>query len=67
LIEALAGGGYDLATGSRLLKPSLTTRGLKREILQGSSGLVAVAPYPSAPFKDRRSRAVSGGEHSRER
>jgi glycosyltransferase involved in cell wall biosynthesis len=43
LIEALAGGGYDLATGSRLLKPSLTTRGLKREILsRGYNRLVRV-------------------------
>ena len=32
LIESLMGGGFDLATGSRLLKPSLTTRGMKREI-----------------------------------
>lgn len=33
LIEALLGGGYDIAVGSRRLKPSLTTRGLKREII----------------------------------
>ncbi len=33
LIEALLAGGYDLAVGSRRLKPSLTTRGLKREII----------------------------------
>jgi glycosyltransferase involved in cell wall biosynthesis len=33
LIEALMGGGFDLATGSRLLKPSLTTRTLKREVI----------------------------------
>ncbi len=31
LIEALAVGGYDIATGSRLLKPALTSRGFKRE------------------------------------
>src|SRR5438128_5960953 len=31
LIEALMSGAFDVATGSRLLKPSLTTRGLKRE------------------------------------
>jgi glycosyltransferase involved in cell wall biosynthesis len=44
LIEALAGGGYDLATGSRLLKPSLTTRGLKREILsRGYNRLVRLS------------------------
>ncbi len=33
LIEALLGGGHDIAVGSRRLKPSLTTRGLKREII----------------------------------
>ncbi len=33
LIEALQGGGYDVAVGSRRLKPSLTTRGLKREVI----------------------------------
>lgn len=33
LIEALHGGSYDLAVGSRRLKSSLTTRGLKREII----------------------------------
>ena len=65
LIEALAGGGYDLATGSRLLKPSLTTRGLKREILGGSARPVAVAPDPGPPFRDRRSRAASGGTRPR--
>ncbi|MEK7677430.1 MAG: dolichyl-phosphate beta-glucosyltransferase [Verrucomicrobiota bacterium] len=33
LIEALASNGFDLAVGSRLLKTSLTTRGLKRECI----------------------------------
>jgi glycosyltransferase involved in cell wall biosynthesis len=33
MIEALASGGFDLATGSRLLKPSLTNRGFKRELI----------------------------------
>jgi glycosyltransferase involved in cell wall biosynthesis len=33
LVEALIGGGFDLATGSRLLKPSLTTRSFKREMI----------------------------------
>lgn len=33
LIEALHGSSYDVAVGSRRLKPSLTTRGLKREII----------------------------------
>ena len=32
LIEAVANGRFDVATGSRLLKPELTTRSLKREI-----------------------------------
>jgi hypothetical protein len=30
---ALAGVGFDLAAGSRLLKPCLTTRGFKRELI----------------------------------
>lgn len=33
LIEALLGGGYDVAVGSRRLKPLLTTRRLKREVI----------------------------------
>ncbi|SRR6266542_197164 len=33
LIESLASDGFDLAIGSRLLKPSLTTRGIKREFI----------------------------------
>jgi len=33
LIEGLVSGGFDVAIGSRLLKPSLTTRGFKREII----------------------------------
>ena len=32
LIEAVANGRFDVATGSRLLKPELTTRSMKREI-----------------------------------
>jgi len=31
LIESLLGGGFDVATASRLLKPGLTTRGIRRE------------------------------------
>jgi glycosyltransferase involved in cell wall biosynthesis len=33
LLESLVGGGYDLATGSRLLDPAHTMRGLKREVI----------------------------------
>jgi hypothetical protein len=33
MIEALVTGAYDLATGSRLLKPTLTKRCLKREVV----------------------------------
>ena len=41
MIEALANGNYDLATGSRLLPLSDTTRSLKREILsQGYNHIV---------------------------
>ncbi|MBX3747937.1 MAG: glycosyltransferase family 2 protein [Verrucomicrobiae bacterium] len=36
LVESLIGGGFDLAAGSRLLKPSLTSRGWKREMLSRS-------------------------------
>jgi len=36
LIESLMCGGFDLAIGSRLLKPSLTSRGYKREIISRS-------------------------------
>jgi hypothetical protein len=40
LIEALIGGGFDVAIGSRLLRPCLTTRGLKREIISRSYNLL---------------------------
>ena len=33
LVEAIVCGGFDVAVGSRLLKPHLTTRGLKRELI----------------------------------
>lgn len=33
LIESLRGGGFDVGTGSRLLKTSLTSRRLKRELI----------------------------------
>lgn len=33
LVEAILSGGFDLAVGSRLLKPRLTTRGLRRELI----------------------------------
>jgi glycosyltransferase involved in cell wall biosynthesis len=36
LIEGLVSGGFDVAIGSRLLKPSLTTRGFKREVISRS-------------------------------
>ncbi len=43
LVEALIGGGFDLATGSRLLKPSLTSRGWKRETLsRGYNRLIRI-------------------------
>jgi glycosyltransferase involved in cell wall biosynthesis len=40
MIEALLGGGFDVATGSRLLKPRLTRRGLRREILSRGYNLL---------------------------
>jgi glycosyltransferase involved in cell wall biosynthesis len=36
LVESIISGGFDLAVGSRLLKPRLTTRGLKREFISRS-------------------------------
>ena len=36
LIESLAKNGYDVATGSRLLRPRLTTRCFKRELISRS-------------------------------
>ncbi len=45
LIDALAGGGYDLATGSRLLDPSLTTRSFKREFISRSYNLLIKALF----------------------
>lgn len=33
MVEALASGGFDIAVGSRLLRPDCTRRGLKREFI----------------------------------
>jgi glycosyltransferase involved in cell wall biosynthesis len=43
MIEALVTGGFDLGTGSRLLKPSMTTRGFKRELLSRCYNLLVKA------------------------
>lgn len=44
LVEAVMSGGFDLAAGSRLLKPNLTTRSQTREILsRGYNRLVRLA------------------------
>ena len=40
LVEALIGGGFDLAIGSRLLKPSLITRGLRRAFISHGYNLL---------------------------
>ncbi|MGO9202136.1 MAG: dolichyl-phosphate beta-glucosyltransferase [Limisphaerales bacterium] len=40
LIEAVVNGGCDLATGSRLLRPSLTERSLKRELISRAYNLL---------------------------
>lgn len=40
MIESLASGGFDLAVGSRLLNPSLTTRGFKREFFSRGYNLL---------------------------
>jgi len=43
LIEGLLGGGFDVAIGSRLLKPSGIKRGLKREFISRSYNLLIKA------------------------
>src|SRR5882762_10221571 len=43
LIEALTSGEYDLAIGSRLLKPDLTERCLKRDIISRGYNLLVKA------------------------
>jgi len=40
LVESLLCGGFDLAVGSRLLKPALTTRGVKRESISRAYNLL---------------------------
>jgi hypothetical protein len=40
MVEALISGGFDIATGSRLLKRSLTNRSLKRDIISRVYNLV---------------------------
>jgi len=40
LIDPLVGGGYDLAAGSRLLRPELTNRSLKRQIISRGYNLL---------------------------
>jgi len=40
LIDPLVGGGYDVAAGSRLLRPELTNRSLKREIISRGYNLL---------------------------
>lgn len=43
LIEGLVSGGFDLAVGSRLLKPELTDRSIKRELISRSYNLLVKA------------------------
>jgi glycosyltransferase involved in cell wall biosynthesis len=45
LIESLISGGFDMATGSRLLKPSLTTRGFKREMISRCYNILVKALF----------------------
>lgn len=51
LIEALRGGGYDVAVGSRRLNPSLTSRGFKREFISRCYMLLVKALF-QARFSD---------------
>jgi glycosyltransferase involved in cell wall biosynthesis len=55
LVESLIGGGFDLAIGSRLLKPALTTRGIKRELISRCYNLLV-----KAAFRTRFSDAQCG-------
>lgn len=43
LIEALATGGYDVATGSRLLEPASTIRSFRRELVSRAYNLLVRA------------------------
>jgi glycosyltransferase involved in cell wall biosynthesis len=45
LIESLTSNGFDVAVGSRLLKPSLTTRGVKREVISRGYNLLIKALF----------------------
>ena len=45
LIEALVNGGFELATGSRLLDGSRTVRGMKREIISRAYNLLIKALF----------------------
>jgi glycosyltransferase involved in cell wall biosynthesis len=40
IVEAILAGGFDVATGSRLLNPSLTTRSPKREVISRAYNLL---------------------------
>lgn len=55
LIRAIAEGGYDVATGSRLARGSKTTRGLKREAISRTYNLLI-----KAAFRTRFSDAQCG-------
>lgn len=51
LIDAIANEGYDIATGSRLIKGSKTRRSLKREVLSRGYNLI-VKLFLSTKFSD---------------
>jgi hypothetical protein len=45
LIESMISGRFDVAVGSRLLKPSLTTRGIRRETISRGYNLLIKASF----------------------
>lgn len=62
LIDAIAKEGYDIATGSRLIKGSKTRRSLKREILSRGYNLL-IKLFLSTKFSDAQCgfKAISKG------
>ena len=52
MIEALAGGGYQVASGSRLRKASRVRRSVKREVLSRGYNFLVWTCFPNKTFSD---------------
>jgi glycosyltransferase involved in cell wall biosynthesis len=52
MIVAIAGGGYELAIGSRLAKGAQVTRQWRREVLSRGYNLMIAATFPGRGFSD---------------